>query len=289
MKTSGATTGVELVSVHGGHSGQFCEHARDSLEDIILAYIRKGFSWVGITEHMPPVEDRWRYKDEQEAGLSARFLYDRFADYVNQCRRLQENYKSSLRIFVGMETETYPGAMDYVRELQATFPLDYIVGSVHHVDGVNFDGSAEDYAAAVSATGGIIPFYSRYFDTQFEMIKNLKPDAVGHFDLVRIFDPDYEKHLSVPDIRSRIRRNLELVAELGLILDINVRALVKGAREPYPTRWILEEAGALGIAAVPGDDSHGLDTVGLHIEAAIGILMELGFDTRWQAPADSSD
>lgn len=276
---------VELVSAHGGHSGQFCQHATDTLEDIVLAYIRKGFSWVGITEHMPPAEDRWRYRDEREAGLSARFLYDRFADYVNECRRLQGKYKSALRIFVGMETETYPGAMEYIRELQTEFPIDYIVGSVHHVDGINFDGSVMDYETAVSATGGVIPLYSRYFDIQYEMLQELKPDVVGHFDLVRLFDSDYREHLSHPDVRSRIERNLKRVAGLGLILDVNVRALVKGADEPYPTRWILEQAGALGIAAVPGDDSHGLDTVGLHIETAVGILAELGFDTRWQPPA----
>jgi len=284
MTTNGAPAAVDLVSVHGGHSGQFCQHARDTLEDVVLGYVRKGFSWVGITEHMPPVEDRWRYEDEREAGLSARFLYDRFGEYVNQCRRLQEKYQSSLRIFVGMETETYPGAVEYVRKLQSTFPLDYIVGSVHHVDGFNFDGSAEGYKIAVRETGGITSLYCRYFDTQYEMIRDLKPDVVGHFDLVRLFDPDYDARWSVPDVRSRVQRNLELVAELGLILDINIRALVKGAEEPYPARWILEQAVALGIAAVPGDDSHGLDTVGLHIEKAIDTLTRLGFDTRWQRP-----
>jgi len=276
---------VELVSAHGGHSGQFCQHATDTLEDIILAYIRKGFSWVGITEHMPPTEDRWRYRDEQEAGLSARFLYDRFADYMIECRRLQEKYRSSLRMFAGMETEIYPGATDYIRQLRREFSIDYIVGSIHHVDGVNFDGSAMEYETAVNASGGVIPFYRRYFDIQYEMLQELKPDVVGHFDLVRLFDPDYGEHLSHPDIRSRIERNLKLVSGLGLILDVNVRALVKGAGEPYPTRWILEQAGALGIAAVPGDDSHGLDTVGLYIETAVGMLAELGFDTRWQPPA----
>ncbi len=39
-----------LVSIHGGHSGEFCQHAGDSLEAILEAYAAQGFAWVGITE-----------------------------------------------------------------------------------------------------------------------------------------------------------------------------------------------------------------------------------------------
>ena len=46
---------IELVSLHGGHSGEFCSHARDTLEEMVLAYIDQGFDRVGITEHMPQI------------------------------------------------------------------------------------------------------------------------------------------------------------------------------------------------------------------------------------------
>jgi len=48
---------AELISLHGGHSGQYCNHAEDLLEDIIQKYIQLGFKKVGITEHIPPVSD----------------------------------------------------------------------------------------------------------------------------------------------------------------------------------------------------------------------------------------
>jgi histidinol-phosphatase (PHP family) len=35
---------------------------------------------------------------------------------------------------------------------------------------------------------------------------------------------------------------------------------------------------------IPGDDSHGADTVGLNIEKGIKILQEKGFDTEWRHP-----
>src|SRR5690606_9516352 len=95
------------VSVHGGHSGQFCHHAKDSLEDVVNAYIEAGFSWVAITEHMPPAEDAWRYPDEVEGGLSAATLQARFRDYFAECRRLREVYRNRIELFCCFETETY--------------------------------------------------------------------------------------------------------------------------------------------------------------------------------------
>ena len=46
-------------------------------EELVQAYISRGFSWVGITEHMPPTKDRFRYPDEVDAGLDAAALYRR--------------------------------------------------------------------------------------------------------------------------------------------------------------------------------------------------------------------
>ena len=61
---------IEKVSVHGGHSGQFCNHATDSLEEIVRAYIDQGFSWVGITEHTPAPTEDLLDQDQREAGLT---------------------------------------------------------------------------------------------------------------------------------------------------------------------------------------------------------------------------
>jgi hypothetical protein len=66
------------VSIHGGHSGDFCCHALDSLEDMVKAYIKKGFAWVGISEHMPPVTDAFLYPEERAAGWDAGRLYDQY-------------------------------------------------------------------------------------------------------------------------------------------------------------------------------------------------------------------
>ena len=275
---------IQKVSVHGGHSGQFCHHARDSLEEVIKAYIDQGYSWIGLTEHMPPLSDDMRYPDEVADNLSAQFLKDRFKEYFQECARLQTKYSESIEIYTAFETEAYSGSPEFVKQLIASAQPDYIVGSVHHVKGICIDFDAGHYQQAVVACGGIENLYLEYFDAQYEMIQTLTPSVVGHFDLIRIFDNEYKQRLATEPVWNRIERNLKLLAENKLILDYNLRGLYKG-HEPYPCLPIVKAARDLGIAIVPGDDSHGVSSVGKHFETGVNILSSVGVSTDWKKPA----
>jgi len=279
---------IERVSIHGGHSGEFCNHAQDRLEEVVQAYADQGFAWVGLTEHMPPSADAYLYPEERQAGLTAAAMSERFGRYMDEARRLQRLYADRIEILVGFETEATPGAITLAKQLIGQYAPDYIVGSVHHVEGIPFDYNEAEYRRAVEALGGIEALYCAYFDRQHELIERLKPQVVGHFDLIRLFDPIYRRNLMYPEVLKRIKRNLELIRDLGLILDYDVAALKKGAFEPYLSRPILNQAFYLRIPVVPGDDSHGVATVGLHLEEGVRVLIEMGFNTRWSKPMRAS-
>ncbi len=272
-----------LVSVHGGHSGQYCCHAQDTLDEVVQAYARYGFNWVVISEHIPPQTDAFLYPDEIEAGLDSKAMYQRFAAYLDHCRRLQRQFLD-MKILVAMETETCGNYLSWITRLRSEFCPDLVVGAVHHVDDIAFDYGPEQYRQAVDKCGGLEKLYCRYFDLQHAMIEGLKPQVVAHFDLIRIFDPGYSKTISAEPVRRRWLRNLELVADLGLVLDYNVSSLRKGAAEPYPTMPICRRARELGIIMAPGDDSHSVATVGVGIKRGIKLLEKAGFGDSWKNP-----
>jgi len=275
---------IPKVSIHGGHSGEFCHHAEDHLEDLIKAYIDKGFQWVGITEHIPPPHNDLRYQDEIEDHLDHDFLWQQFSRYMTRARILQKRYQNEIQLYIGFESEAYTGYINHVNSLIQQFQPDYFVGSVHHVDDINFDYSPEIYEKAIQNAGGIIPLYQRYFDIQYEMIQELSPRVIGHFDVIRIYDPLYRKHLETSEISQRIYRNLSLIRSKQLIMDFNLRSLLKGADEPYVSESILKVAQSMGISIVPGDDSHSIDTVGANIETGIRLLLNAGININWQKP-----
>ena len=272
------------VSAHGGHSGEFCLHAKDTLSQVVEAYAAQQFAWIGLTEHMPPMTDAGLYPDEKAAGITAQQLQQQFDHYVSTARQLQTKYADKMAIFVAMETEFYAGTVPWIKQLNQGYHFDYLVGSVHHVMDQCFDFSREDYTKAVALAGGYDALYCAYFDAQFAMIEHLNPAVVGHFDLIRLHDVDYAQRLRQPEIAQRIERNLQLIAQKGLLLDFNVRALAKGASEPYVSAPILKRALELGIDLVPGDDSHGVASVGVGLDEATRLLRDAGYHCQWRLP-----
>jgi histidinol-phosphatase (PHP family) len=138
-----------LLSLHGGHSRKYCNHASGDLEAMINKYIDLGFTHAGISEHIPPYSENLMYDDEKEAGLSPEIIFSRFESYIKDCEKLKKKYKNKIKIFKGFETETYSGYKRYIPALIKRFRPDYIVGSVHHVNDICFDSSPESYRKAV--------------------------------------------------------------------------------------------------------------------------------------------
>ena len=68
-------------------------------------------------------------------------------------------------------------------------------------------------------------------------------------------------------------------------MDFNLRALTKGASEPYISAPILAAAKKMGISVVIGDDSHGVKDIGVNMEKGIDILGRAGFNAEFSRPS----
>lgn len=167
-------------------------------------------------------------------------LQDMFADFVKEARRLQEKYKDKICLIVGLETEVIrEDSFDRIRKLKKDHKLDYIVGSVHHVDGIPIDFSCELFEKAEKHAGGTEEVMCRYFDLQYQLIRELKPEVIGHFDVIRIYRAEFE----ITDlIWEKIVRNIELGISYGALFEINTSGASprKNLKYPYPHPRILQ-------------------------------------------------
>ena len=159
------------------------------------------------------------------------------------------------------------------------------MGSVHHVSDVPFDDSPESYRLAVDRAGGIEAFYCAYFDRQLELIEAFRPVVVGHFDLARILDIPTTANAG----RFRRSENALIGTSSGspswILCSTSMPGhLVKGQPEPYVSEPWLKRASVLGVALVPGDDSHGVATVGACIDRGVETLRAAGAPTNWRRP-----
>jgi histidinol-phosphatase (PHP family) len=178
-----------------------------------------------------------------EAGGTVASLLENEAAYFKEAVRLKEKYAASIHIPIGFE-------IDWIRELSLTlihnsldkFPFDFFIGSVHHVHTIPIDYDLPFYRRAREIAGGTDEkLFEDYFDSQFDMLKALKPQVVGHFDLIRLKSDDPERSFSQwPGVWKKILRNLDWVAEYGGILELNSAGLRKGMKEPYPGEEICK-------------------------------------------------
>jgi histidinol-phosphatase (PHP family) len=86
--------------------------------------------------------------------------------------------------------------------------------------------------------------FEDYFDAQFDMLQQLQPLVVGHFDLIRLKSDDMEGSFTKwPGVWRKILRNLDLITSYGGMLELNSAALRKGMSEPYPKAEICKVRG----------------------------------------------
>lgn len=169
------------------------------------------------------------------------------ASYFKEASRLREKYSEQIKILIGFEIEWIrPSSRTLIERSLNSFPFELFIGSVHHTHTFPIDYNRELYVQARTIAGGTDEqFFQDYFDEQFDMVKQLRPPVVGHFDLIRLYSDDPNVSFTQwPDVWSKILRNLDLIAEQGGMLELNSAALRKGMNEPYPKAEICKVGGS---------------------------------------------
>ena len=220
---------------HHSHSGEFCGHASNSLEEVVKATIEKGMTTFCMTEH---IHREWIdfYPGEEldHTPESLELLYDKF---YFEAKRLQKDYADQIQLFVGFETEWIrPSSLSINQKVLDKYELDLFVGSVHHVYTIPIDFDTALYHKARSMVDDSDErIFEQYFDDQLAMLKALKPPVVGHFDLIRLKSDDAERNLRQWEgVWSKLMRNLKFIAEYGGVLELNSSSLRKGMSQAYP-------------------------------------------------------
>jgi histidinol-phosphatase (PHP family) len=264
-------------SYHGGHSGEFCGHAKGKLRDVVERAVALGFTTYGLSEHCPRVRRQDLYDEEAAAALTPSDLEHAFALYVTEAAALKEAFRDRLELLVGFESEALPedSWRDLMRSVRRQHPFDFVVGSVHSVHGVFIDYRPELNERLSEELGGWSALCRAYFDQVAELVAELRPSIAGHLDLVRRFrGPDVTFDASV---WPHIERALEAVLATGALLEVNATPVRKGFGPVYPTPAILRRAHEMGVPVTLSDDSHAPELVGGALDACLRAIHEAGY------------
>ncbi len=236
-----------------------CGHASGTPEEYVRRAQELGLPEIGFADHAPlPFEGAEGYRMGPE----------KVPEYAAAVRRCREAFPG-LPIRFGIEADYHPSAVDYVTDFLKANDFDYVIGSIHYINGWGFDDPLQKHHFE---NRDINEVYACYYDLVARLAATGLYDILGHADVVKKYG-----HRPSRDISDLERAALEAVARAGMALDVNTSGLRRTVAEIYPSLRILRTAREMGIGIVFGSDAHQPGEVGMDFDRALAHVRAAGY------------
>lgn len=239
-------------------------------EEMAEAAIGLGLSAIGFSDHShTPGDSLYCIKAENVPA------------YKRTIRELQKTFAGRIEIALGLE-------QDAMTILDDRADYDYILGDSHYVTGggrlwhVDHDAAEQRLSIDEGFGGSWLRYAKAYFEAYVEGVTRMKPDILGHFDLVTKFGMIDEDD---PAYRAAAVEALHASLAVTPVIEMNTGAISRGYRRlPYPADFLLEEIRRAGGHITLCSDSHAVHTQTCFFPESLEILRQAGFDHMivWQ-------
>jgi histidinol-phosphatase (PHP family) len=235
-------------------------HDTWSVEPFVEAARAAGVDEIGFTEHVyyfRQTRPLWTVPYQTE-----RCVYD-LEPYVEAIVQARGR---GLPVKLGLEVDYVAGREDETRELLSPYPWDYLLGSIHFIDGFGIDGEPRLLDAV-----GVEEAWRRYFETLGAAAGSGLFDSLSHPDLVKIFGERADSFDYGPVA--------DAIAAAGVAVEVSTAGLRKPVGELYPHPEFLAACRERDIPVTLGSDAHSPDVVGRDFDRARKLLRSAGYKT----------
>jgi histidinol-phosphatase (PHP family) len=220
---------------------------------------------IAFTEHM-------YYFRQAEPFLTHPYHRTRVAhDLDDYCDAILEAKRQGLPVKLGLELEWIPGRDAELAELLEPYPWDFLLGSVHLVDGEAVDMESDPLWARLP----VDEVWRRYFLELAALARSGLADVLAHPDLVKIFG----RRPAAAEVEAHHDEAAAAFAEAGVAVEVSTAGLRKPVGELYPDLGLLTRCRERGVGATLASDAHVADDVGRDFEAGLDHLRSAGYET----------
>ena len=244
-----------------------CPYTVERVSHYVEAARRAGVPEIGISEHahrfreFRPVMEELFAPDrpqhpEVRRWLAAEFreVLARYAEAVVAAR------DRGLPVRLGIEVDYLPGQETAIRQVLASIPWDYVIGSVHFIDGGCIDCSP----AITWPEADADRIWQRYYRLMAQAARSGLFDVISHPDLPKKFG-QRPRHFPEKAFEEFLRE----ARAHGVAVEINTAGLRKAAREIYPAAGLLRRMVEAGLDIHVGSDAHDPSEVGAGFAEAL--------------------
>lgn len=157
-------------------------------------------------------------------------------------------YAAQITLLIGLETEhiTPLDLARLERILNGSHGrIEYMVGSVHHVNGLPIDFDLSTFKKSLhfihyeTEHQAVENLLCKYFQAQYELLQQFHPEVIGHFDLCRMWIPEL-KLQDYPAAWDLVQRNVTYAVGYNALFELNAAAFRKGWDTAYPGPDVVE-------------------------------------------------
>jgi histidinol-phosphatase (PHP family) len=196
--------------------------------------------------------------------------HDRYLDEIDLTAFQEAREKSQdVELRLGIEIDFVPGAEERMERDSTALPYDYVIGSVHRVQGEEVDHP--DHREIYEKLDAY-ELYERYYVNVREAALSGCFEILGHPDLIKIF-----RHFPERDITPMLEETADVVAESGIVVDVNAAGLRKPVCEVYPSRQLLEMFYRRGVPIILSSDAHAPDQVAMGYDESLKLVNDVGY------------
>lgn len=228
--------------------------------------VRRGLKTICITDHLDK-----DYPFYEDLGKDA-FLFD-VEDYISELEALKEAYAGKLEIRIGVEFGMQPHLGEFCRELSRRYPFDFIIGSIHVVNGT------DPYYGEIFRQHTDEEAYRETFRATLENLRQIEDfDVLGHLDYIVRYGRQKEKEYSYEKYAVYLDEILKTLIQNGKGIELNTAGLKYGLGFCHPHPDVLRRYRKLGGEIITvGSDAHKPEHIAYHFEQARAVLKECGF------------
>jgi histidinol-phosphatase (PHP family) len=171
---------------------------------------------------------------------------------------------------LGLEVDYVPGREPETGELLAPYPWDYLLGSIHFIDGFGVDGEPRLIDAI-----GVEGAWRRYYEVLRDAATSGLFDSLSHPDLVKMFGRRPDRALE----EELHEQAVESIAAGGVAVEASTAGLARPVRELYPDPHFLSLCRKRGVVVTTASDAHQPAGVGRDFDLARKLLRGAGYAT----------
>jgi histidinol-phosphatase (PHP family) len=240
------------------------DHSVEAVERYVENASDRGLDEIGFTEHVYYFEQTRPLWDQPYMLERCVHDLDRYVGAVLDAKERGAPVK------LGLEVDYVAGRESETADILSPYPWDYLLGSVHYVDGFPVD-QEPGLVERLGPNEG----WRRYFVWLRNAARSGLFDSLSHPDLVKHHGP----RADVETTGWLQEETADAIEAAGVCVEVSSAGLHKPVGELYPDSSLLEACRMRGVPITLASDAHVPQNVGRDLDRAVEHARAAGYET----------